>query len=132
MKSWLLLLVVCVLGCEPKFQGQGPLLLEGSAYTPVKCHVLAPRATGIEVSDASGVALSLVLPPVTVRAWEELSGAAEAKLTAPGKAAVGLGACAKLTLEGEGYHAEGKRAVSGSATLDCPQLKGTFTFSGCF
>jgi len=132
MRIWLLLLVACVLGCEPKFEGRGPLLLEGNAYTPVKCHVLAPRATGIEVSDASGVWLSLVLPPATVRAWEELNGAAEAELTAPGKTTATLGACAKLALKGEGYHAEGKRAVSGTATLDCAQLKGTLTFSGCF
>lgn len=133
MRILLVVLAVGCLGCEPKFRGKGALVLDGTAFTPVRCRVLAPRATGIELTDASGAtALSLELPPVTLRAAEEIGGSAEVVLTLAGKSPLRLGACARLTLKGEGYHGEEKRAASGTATLDCPQAQGTFSFSGCF
>ena len=132
MRIWLAMLAVACVGCEPKFRGKGALFLDGEAFTPVRCRVLPPRATGIELADASSTTLTLELPAETLRAFEGLGGTAEVALTVAGKAPSALGACARLTMKGEGYHGDEKRAASGTATLECPQLKGTLTFSGCF
>jgi hypothetical protein len=130
-----LVLVACA-GCRPTFKADGTLVVNGATFRPVACQVLAPRATGVGLTDSKGNQLELMLPPMTLRAWEAISGAPSVALTLPGEASVNLGLCGTLTLKGEGYHGEGKRAASGTASLECSAgrstVRGDLTFTGCF
>ncbi len=132
----LIVFALFVSACEPKFKAQGAFALEDAVFTPTACHVLAPRATGVELTDVTGARLELVLPPMTLEAFTELKGTPGAVLTTSGEAPIDLGPCGTLTLKGEGYHGGGKRAASGSASLACSagsaHVMGTLTFSGCF
>ena len=98
-----LVLVACA-GCRPTFKADGTLVVNGATFQPVACQVLAPRATGVGLTDSKGTELELMLPP--------------------------------MTLKGEGYHGEGKRAASGTASLECSAgrstVRGDLTFTGCF
>lgn len=129
------LLLACA-GCQPTFESEGTLTVGGTTFRPVACHVLAPRATGVALNDSEGRSLELTLPPAILDAWRELRGTPSTALTLPGQPPTDLGPCGLLTLEGEGYHGQGKRAASGTASLDCAvgaaAVQGTLTFSGCF
>lgn len=130
------LLALSSAGCQPTFEPAGALTIGGAAFAPVGCQVLAPRATGIDLRDAQGRSLSLTLPPQILDAWRKIHGTPRATLALPGQPPQELGPCGALMLEGEGYHGQGKRAASGSATLQCgtgeTAVHGTLTFDGCF
>ncbi len=131
----LAILGVAALGCEPKFHSSGSLLFEDSAFQPSACHVLV-GATGIELLDTVGARLELTLPCARLEAFHTLGGTPRATFE-PGRdlPAIDFGICGTLTLRGEGYHASGKRAASGSMRLSCTSgatLKGDLRFDGCF
>lgn len=132
----LVTIVLASAGCQPTFEPEGALLVQGAPFAPVSCQVLAPSATGIALRDARANLLSLKLPPQTLRAWERIEGTPRAELTMSGRSPSDLGPCGALVLEGEGYHGDGKRAASGTASLECSsggtQVQGTLRFSGCF
>lgn len=122
--------------CRPTFESQGTVTIDGTAFAPKDCRVLAPRATGVALGDSTGRWLTLALPPMTLKAWRQIDGTPSAALTRPGQPDVELGPCGVLTLRGEGYHGEGKRAASGNAALECSaagaEVKGVLSFTGCF
>lgn len=122
------------LGCEPELTAKGSLSVDGVAFTPTVCQVIAGR-TAIELGDGKGTLLELSLPPARLDAFKDVSGTPSAKLTRPGGTSADLGACGSLTLTGEGYHGSGKRAASGHTTLSCgsaPKVEGELSFTGCF
>jgi type 1 fimbria pilin len=125
------LLVIAGAGCRPKFAPHGELTLSGEPFRPTACRVLV-GATGVELADAAGSRLELVLPPQTLDAFRDVKGTPRAQLTRPSGARVDLGACGALTLTGEGYHGEGRRAASGHLVLACDGGAGTLDFEGCF
>lgn len=106
--------------CKPTPSVSGAI----GAFRPLSCHVLA--GGGLEFSDATQQVLRATFPQTKLDADERLSLDAGVELGAP------LGACGRLELTGEGYHADGKRAVRGRLTVDCESAKGELTFSSCF
>ena len=122
--------------CEPTFKPEGgSITIDGAAFRPTACHVLAGTTGGIALSDAAGVRLELTLPPTRLDAFQEVHATSRVRYQVPGKPAVDLGACGELVLRGEGYHAQSKRAASGWMTLSCSgtaTVKGDLTFAGCF
>lgn len=125
---------VLALGCQPELTSKGSLSVDGVAFAPTVCQVVAGR-TAIELGDGKGTLLELSLPPARLDAFKDVSGTPNAKLTRPGGTSADLGACGSLTLTGEGYHGSGKRAASGHATLSCgstPKVEGELSFTGCF
>lgn len=137
MRSLLCILaLVAGTGCQPKFKAHGALVVDGTSFEPVACQVLAPRSTGVTFTDTTGRGLSLTLPPQRLDAWRELRGTPAVALTRPGQPPRDLGSCGELRMQGEGYHGDGKRASSGSTSLDCAApgtvVTGALTFTGCF
>jgi len=133
LHSWPLAWIAFACACQPTFEPAGSLSIDGATFTPTACRVLTRG--GIELSDASGARLELSLPPARLEAFKDLSGSPIARYTPSGRSAVELGACGSLTLTGEGYHGSGKRAASGTTSLDCSggvTLKGDLSFTGCF
>jgi hypothetical protein len=129
-------LVLASSGCQPTFEPKGSLTVRGAPFAPVSCEVLASCDSGIALRDVQGNQLSLKLPPQTLRAWERIEGTPRAELTMSGRPPIDLGPCGQLALSGEGYHGDGKRAASGTMSLECSsrdaQVRGTLRFSGCF
>ena len=119
--------------CEPEFRPEGSLTIDGEPFAPTVCRVLT-NATGVELRDAASNRLELTMPPAQVAAFAEVTGAARARLIRTGQAPVELGECGTLRLRGQGYHGQGKRALSGTATLACGggATGGELSFSGCF
>jgi hypothetical protein len=119
--------------CDPDFQPEGELTVDGELFAPTRCRVLTD-STGVELRDATSNRLRLTLPSGRIEAFTEISGPARATLTRPGSAPVELGECGTLRLRGQGYHSQGKRAASGTATLECAggETGGELSFSGCF
>jgi type 1 fimbria pilin len=132
----LLLAAASAAGCAPRFQGDSSITIDGAAFQPTMCNVLAGAQGGIVLVDAAGTRLTLGLPPARLDAWREIAGAPHARLEpAGGKPPVDLGACGSLTLRGEGYHGSGRRAASGNASLSCSggaAVRGDIHFTGCF
>ena len=126
---WLLLLSLAA--CQPSFSSRGSFTVEGAAFTPTRCRVLAPEATGVALTDAQGRELRVALPPVTLKAFEEVSGTPTVTLQT-GDTKRDLGPCGAAKLVGEGYHGGGRRAAKGELKLECAGLSGTLDFSGCF
>ena len=131
----IVLLEIGAVGCEPTFKSQGTLLIQDADFRPISCHVLV-EDFGIALQDAPGARLELSLPPARLDAWRSVSGVPRARFMPSNNARVlDPGACGTLTLTGEGYHGQGKRAVSGQVSLSCSgevTVRGDFTFSGCF
>ena len=123
------------IGCEPTFKSKGTLRIQDADFGPIACHVLV-NDFGIALESAPGARLELTLPPARLDAWRSVKGVPRARFTrSNGAATLDLGACGALTLTGEGYHGQHKRAASGQASLSCSgdvTVKGDFTFSGCF
>lgn len=119
--------------CAPEFRPEGFLTVEGLDLSPTACRVLTD-CTGIELRDAASTRLRLTMPPTRVDTFEEASGPATATLTRASGETVELGDCGTLRLEGQGYHGQGKRAMSGTVRLDCGggATSGELTFTGCF
>ncbi len=115
----------CV-GCTPKFKAEGTLTIEGVAFSPVVCHVLAPRVAGIEMVDAAGTRVELLLPHAVLAASERISGIPQVTYGAQGGTATKQGSCGTLGLDLGG--ADG--AASGVLRLDCG-VKGDLSFTGC-
>lgn len=133
LRAWPLALTALVCACAPTFKPTGSLTIDGASFTPVRCQVLTRG--GIELADARGARLELSLPPARLDAWKDISGNPTATYAPSGGTAVVLGACGSLTLTGEGYHGSGKRAASGTMSLDCAggvTVKGDLSFTGCF
>lgn len=130
------LAALALTGCRPTFSAQGTLAVDGVPFGPTACRVLAPRATGVHLSDGAGWTLAIDLPPQRVDAWREVRGVPRVRSTPPGKPTQEFGQCGELHLEGEGYHGAGKRAVRGRVELDChgagATVQGLLNFSGCF
>ncbi len=124
-----------VIGCEPTFKPSGMLLVEDVDFRPIACHVMV-NTFGIAFENATGARLELLLPPTRLDAWRSTGGVPQARfIPNDGVSALNLGACGALTLTGEGYHGQTKRAVSGKASLSCSSgvtVTGNLTFSGCF
>jgi hypothetical protein len=114
------------LGCTPKFTAEGALTIEGVAFSPVVCHVLAPRVAGIEMIDPTGNRMELLLPHAVLAASERISGIPQVTYRAKGGAATQLGSCGTLGLDLGGAHG----AASGVVRLDCG-VKGEMSFAGC-
>jgi hypothetical protein len=125
--------MLCVLaGCRPEFKPEGTLTVGGTPFLPVQCHALGTQL-GIELVSDSGRKIRLVLPPARLDAFREIKGEPHFTAESPvGEPPVEREACATLMLRGEGYHGEGKRAVSGQLSLACEAAQGELTFSGCF
>ena len=125
-------MLLCVLsGCAPKFKPEGTLTLGGAPFVPVRCRVLG-KELGVELSTSEGWTLDLVLPWARLNAFEEVKGEPHLVSQPIGGALVEADRCGSLLLRGEGYHGEGKRAVSGQLSLSCEAARGELTFSGCF
>ena len=131
----LVLVVTGAIGCEPRFKPNGSLMIQDRDFEPVACHVLV-NCFGIVLQNAAGARLEMRLPPAVLNAWRSISGVPEVRFTpSAGATPLNLGACGMLTLTGEGYHGQGKRAASAHASLSCSggvTVKGNLTFSGCF
>jgi hypothetical protein len=140
MKTAHLCTMVCTMlaigagACEPRFQGSGKLTIDGAVFVPTTCH-RSSCGVGIELGDAAGARLQLVLPPQVLDAWSELSGQSEVKLQkSPGESMSELGTCGTLTMRGEGYHDQRGRAASGHVTVACASptaVQGEYKFRGC-
>lgn len=132
LRMLLLLGVVGLLGCKPKFEpGGGGVSVGGQAFQPTSCHVNAVRG-GIDLFSAEGAQLAAVMPPQQLDAFSDLAGTVDVRVTRRGAAEQDLGTCGTLALTGEGYHGDGKRAARGKLVLACSQAQGELTFSGCF
>jgi hypothetical protein len=114
------------LGCTPKFRAEGSLTIGGVAFSPVVCHVLAPRVAGIEMVDAAGNRMELLLPHAVLAASERISGIPEVTYGVREGAGTKLGSCGTLSLDLGGAHG----AASGVVRLDCG-AKGDLSFTGC-
>jgi hypothetical protein len=130
------LLAGVLTACPPTFAAQSSTVsISNAAFVPVSCQMVV-GATAVELTSADGARLRLLLPPQTLKAFEEVKGQAEVTYSpGAGKPEVALGACATLSLTGEGYHAQQKRAAKGHAELACPApttISGALAFSGCF
>jgi hypothetical protein len=128
-------MILAAAGCKPTFEPTGTMSIGGAPFHPTACHVLTCE-TGVELIDPNRGRLELTLPPQPLKAWQTIGGGASARWIAGSNSApVGLGACASLTMRGEGYHGSGRRAASGHASLSCTgavAAAGTLDFSGCF
>jgi hypothetical protein len=131
----MMFVLVVATGCKPRFEHTGNLTVGGTAFHPVGCHV-RNSCTGIDLVDHDGRRLELTLPPQTLRAWESIGGTAHVRwISGPVASSIDLGPCGMLTLRGQGYHGDGKRAASGHLSLACasaPSAKGALDLSGCF
>ncbi|MEI7894113.1 MAG: hypothetical protein WCI05_13555 [Myxococcales bacterium] len=123
-------------GCAPTFDAQGSLSINGEPFEPVSCRVLAGTKGGIELTDKRGARLSLALPPAHLNAWREISGVPQVSYDpGAGERPIDLGRCGSVTLRGEGYHGQGKRAANGHLELACSgavSIKGELRWTGCF
>lgn len=130
-RAFLFAALACA-ACEPTFESRGALTIAGAPFDPTACRVLT-APPGVELRDASGARLEVTLPRARVDAFREAHGSAGAlyRAAVDGRA-VDLSGCATLSIRGEGYHASGRRALSGGATFACPRASGRVTFSGCF
>ncbi len=120
-------------GCAPNFEPHGSVRIDGVPFEPVKCHVLP--SGGIQLYDAVGQKLELALPPMRLDAFRQIRGTPSATFLKSGAPGVSVGACGELVLTGEGYHGGGRRAASGSVSLDCagpPRVEARLEFQGCF
>jgi hypothetical protein len=120
------------IGCGPKFKVEGALVVNGAPFEATVCHVLAPRAAGIELRDAAGNGVELLLPDAKMTAAEGLSGIPEVAYEPRSGASVRLHACGSLTLN----LGAAKGGAAGRARLDCAgeggvTVKGDVSFGGC-
>ena len=123
-----LLLVSC---SPPNFTSEGTLTIDGANFRPQTCRVLTGSAGGIELENAMHSRLTLVAPPSQMDANEQVSAAVSPKWLNAGETK-DFDACGQLLMKGESYHADGKRAVSGTISLACTGATGQLTFRGCF
>ena len=123
------------LSCAPKFKPTGGgLTVHGALVQVDQCHVLAPDQGGVELGSASGIRIQLSMLPARLDAQKEMGGPVDVQvLVPPATDFQELGKCGSMTLRGEGYHSEGRRAMSGTASLSCgTEAIGGLSFSGCF
>jgi hypothetical protein len=127
-------LLLVLVGCRPAFEATGTLSIDGVPWRPNECHVLT-RCTGIELVDAQHRRIELTMRPQALNAWRRISGSANVRWSDAGRAPSELGQCGDLTMRGEGYHGDGKRAASGRVSFACTGkvvARGALDFSGCF
>jgi hypothetical protein len=131
--------LVAIGGCAPTFDTEkSSLTVDGEVFRPTACQVHVGAHGGVTFTDGNGGRLTLALPPQHLDYAKEINGTPEVQWEAPStqtKPAVEVGSCGALTLRGEGYHGQGKRAASGHATLSCERgakIVGEIRWSGCF
>jgi hypothetical protein len=125
-------LVALVAGCAPKFEPKGTVSVHGVPFHPTTCHLLG-TPTGVVLIDADDARLELALSPSRLEMGQITTGAPHVTFTDPHAATRDLGRCGSLELMGEGYHGDGKRAVSGHAHLACADgTDADLEFTGCF
>jgi hypothetical protein len=130
--------LVFAASCAPTFDAQSALVIDGAPYQPTACQVHAGAYGGVTFIDAHGARLTLALPPQRLDFAGEIGGTPEVRWepqTNEIKPALEVGTCGSVTLRGEGYHGQGRRAASGHATLGCTagaKISGEIRWSGCF
>lgn len=123
-------LALSLIACAPKFKSEGSLTVGGAPFAPASCRVMA-ESFGVELS-AGAARVELTLPPRNLNAFQEVNGTPHVRIAPAGQAVRDLGSCGSLILKGEGYHGDGRRAVSGHVSLACPDASGELDFTGCF
>ncbi len=123
-----------ILARGPRFTHKGTMKVDEAPFEPTGCSVLGSQ-TGIELVDARGARLRMLVPGQQVRLWTAQTGTPRVTWQPPGSAPVDIGTCGTLTVEGGGYHGQGKRAVSGHAAVSCSgptPVWADLDFDGCF
>jgi hypothetical protein len=120
-----------LVSCKPEFGSDGTLTIDGKIFRPQTCHVLTGAAGGIELEDSVHARLTVVAPPRELEAKEQVSAVSSPRWLSGGETK-DLGECGNLVMRGEGYHADGKRAVSGTLSLTCATATGELTYRNCF
>ncbi len=113
------LVAVPFLITPPRFKHTGTITVDDTPFEPVACKAITGSLAGVDLYDARGARLTLLLTGVSVRVWANVDGTPRVTYAAPGTAPVDIGTCGSLTIRGGGYHGQNKRAVSGHASLSC-------------
>ena len=130
MKRALPAAALALLSCAPKYEGTGTLTIYDEPFTPTACHVQTSPPS-LELTGPNVARVVLSFPGENIDFGKERTAKPRLEYQRMGTAGYVVD-CASLTMRGEAYHAEGKRALSGKLELACDHFGGKLEFSGCF